>query len=88
MRVKTEIKKWGNGLASRVTGVMAELAQFEPGIRVTVDTDSEGFVVRRATNSLRSFRFPESESALLAGMTAEKALPDLLADPEDRELSF
>ena len=43
MRVETEIKKWGNSLALRVTSVMAELPNFEPGTRVTVDVDSEGF---------------------------------------------
>ena len=88
MRVETEIKKWGNSLALRVTGVMAELPRFEPGTRVTVDIDSEGFVVRRAAGSLRSFRFPESESALLAGLTAENAHADLLADPTARELGL
>ena len=31
-------------------------------------------------------RFPESESALLADMTAENAHADLLADPKGREL--
>ena len=88
MRVETEIKKWGNSLALRVTGVMAELPRFEPGTRVTVDIDTEGFVVRRAAGSLRSFRFPESESALLAGMTAENAHADLLAEPMSRELGL
>ena len=88
MRVETEIKKWGNSLALRVTGLMAELPQFEPGTRVTVDIDSEGFVVRRAAGSLRSFRFPESESALLEGMTAENAHADLPAVPSRRELGM
>lgn len=89
MRIETEIKKWGNSLALRVTGVMAELPRFEPGTRVpVVDIDSEGFVVRRAAGSLRSFRFPESEGALLAGMTAENAHADLLADPVGRELGL
>lgn len=44
--------------------------------------------VRRAAGSLRSFRFPESESALLAGITAENARADLLAEPSDRELGL
>ena len=88
MRVETEIKKWGNSLALRVTGTMAELPRFQPGTRVTVDVDSEGFVVRRAVGSLRSFHFPESESALLEGLTAEKAHADLLADPKGRELGL
>ena len=88
MRVETEIKKWGNSLALRVTGAMAELPRFEPGMRVTVDVDNEGFTVRRAAGSVRSFRFPESENVLLEGMTAENAHADLLADPTDRELGL
>ncbi len=44
--------------------------------------------VQRSAGGLRSFRFPESESALLAGITAENAHADLLADPSDRELGF
>lgn len=88
VRVETEIKKWGNSLALRVTGAMAELPQLEPGTRVTVDIDSEGFVVRRAEGALRSFRFPDSESALVAGITADNAHADLLAEPSGRELGL
>ena len=88
MRVETEIKKWGNSLALRVTGTMAELPRFEAGTRVTVDVDNEGFTVRRAAGSVRSFRFPESESVLLAGMTAENAHADLLSDLTGRELGL
>lgn len=62
MRVETEIKKWGNSLALRVTGLMAELPRFEPGTRVTVDIDTEGFVVRRAAGSLRSSAFPKASA--------------------------
>ena len=86
MRVETEIKKWGNGLALRLTRAMSELPQFQAGTRVTVDIDADGFTVRRATGSLRSFRFPESESSLLAGLTAENAHAELLADPAGGEL--
>lgn len=84
MRVETEIKKWGNSLALRVTGLMAEPPHFEPGTRVTIDIDSGGFVVRRAAGSLRSFHFPDNEIALLEGMTAENAHADLLADASGR----
>ena len=88
MRVETEIKKWGNSLALRVTRAMAELPQFEHGTPVTADIDTEGFVVRRAVGSLRPFRFPESEAALLAGITSENAHADLLADPKDRKIGL
>ena len=88
MRVETEIKKWGNSLALRVTGPMAAVPQFESGTRVTVDIDGEGLVVRRAAGSRRSFHFPENESALIEGMTAENAHADLLADASGRELGL
>jgi len=86
VRVETEIRRWGNSLALRVTGAMAQLPRFEPGTRVTVDINSEGFVVKRATGRLGTFRFPYSEQALLAGMTPENAHADLLADPSGAEV--
>ena len=86
MRMETEIKKWGNSLALRVTGAMAELPQLKPGTRVTVDVDSDGFVVKRAEGPLGTFRFPHSEAALLAGMTPENAHADLLAEPTGPEI--
>jgi len=36
MKVESEIKKWGNSLALRVTGVMAEMPKFKDGTRVIV----------------------------------------------------
>ena len=66
---------------------MAERSQFEPGTRVTVDIGSEGLVVRRADGSLGPVRVPDSEAALLGGMTPKNAHADLLADPKDHELS-
>ena len=81
MRVEAEIKKWGNSLALRVTGVMADLPKFKVGTRVTVDVSSEGIVVKPAVRKSGTFRFPYTEGALLAGMTPEKAHADALANP-------
>ena len=88
MRVETEIKKWGNSLALRVTGIMAEVPQFEAGTRVTVDVSSEGLVVKPAVGRLGTLRFPYSESALLAGITPDKAHADVLADPTRFEVGI
>ena len=88
MRVETEIKKWGNSLALRVTGIMAEMPQFEAGSRVTVDVSSEGLIVKPAVGKLGTFHFPYSESDLLAGMTPEKAHAEVLADPTANELGI
>lgn len=88
MRIETEIKKWGNSMALRVTGTMAALPQFKPGTRVVVDVDSDGFVVKRADERLRTFRFPQTEAALLAAMTPESAHAELLANPSDTEIGL
>ena len=37
MKVESEIKKWGNSLALRVTGIMAELPNFKDGTKVIVE---------------------------------------------------
>ena len=33
MRVQSEIKKWGNSLALRITGAMADVPQFSEGTK-------------------------------------------------------
>lgn len=85
MRIESEIKKWGNSLALRVTGIMAELPKFKVGTKVIVDVTDEGFTVKPAPPEGRGFRFPFSEEALLAGMTPEKAHADALAEPTASE---
>ena len=88
MRVETEIKKWGNSLALRVTGIMAEMPKFEAGTRVTVDVSNEGLVVKPTIGKTGTFRFPYSESALLAGITPDRAHADVLADPTEFEVGI
>ena len=88
MRIETEIKKWGNSLALRVSGVMAEVPQFKPGTRVTVDVNDEGFIVRRASGKLGTYRFPYSERTLLTGITPEKAHAEVLPSPTGSEVGL
>ncbi len=88
MRVETEIKKWGNSLALRVTGIMAEMPQFQAGTKVTVDVSGEGLVVKPAVGKLGTFRFPYSESELLAEITPDNSHADELADPRGPEVGL
>lgn len=88
VRIETEIKKWGNSMALRVTGTMAALPQFKPGTPVVVDVDRDGFVVKRADERPMTFRFPHTEAALLAAMTPENAHAELLANPRDTEVGL
>ena len=86
MKVETEIKKWGNSLALRVTGVMAELPRFTAGTKVIVEVTEEGIVVKPAARQKARFRLPYTEGELLAGMTPAKAHADELAQPVGPEV--
>ena len=86
MKIETEIKKWGNSLALRVTGIMATLPQFKAGTKVTVDVTEEGMVVKPAVRGKNTLRFPYTEEELLAEITPEKAHADALAQPAGPEI--
>lgn len=88
MKIETEIKKWGNSLALRVTGIMAELPRLEAGTKVTVDVSSEGLVVKPTVGKLGTLRFPYGECELLAGITPDKAHADALANPTENEVGI
>ncbi len=85
MKIETEIKKWGNSLALRVTGIMAELPKFTAGTKVVVEVTEEGIVVKRAAKQKGKLRLPFTESELLADMTPKKAHADELAEPVGTE---
>ena len=85
VRIETEIKKWGNSLALRVTGIMAEAPRFKAGTKVTVDVSTEGIVVKPAVRKATRLSLPYSESALLKELTPAKAHADALANPLDIE---
>ena len=86
MQIETKIEKLGNGLALQVSGIMAEVTQFESGTRVTVDVHPDGLFVRRSANGAKISRFQYSESDLLEGMTAETAHAEVLAEPTSPEM--
>ncbi|MTI14086.1 AbrB/MazE/SpoVT family DNA-binding domain-containing protein [Sansalvadorimonas verongulae] len=79
MKVQSEIKKWGNSLALRISGAMAELPQFEAGSKVSVDITPDGLLVKKVAKPRRKLKLPYSEKSLLEDMTPEKAHADELA---------
>jgi antitoxin MazE len=86
MQIETEVKKWGNSLALRITGIMAELPGFSEGTKLVVDVSEDGIVVKRLTRKQDNLRFPYSESDLLSDLTAESIHADELAQPSGIEL--
>lgn len=86
MKVETEIKKWGNSLALRVSGIMAEIPGFAAGTRVTVEVSEDGLVIKPTPTEVAEPSLPYSEKELLADITPEKAHADAIANPNSREL--
>lgn len=79
MRVQSEIKKWGNSLALRITGAMAEVPDFSDGTKVVIDVNKDSLVIKRASKKKRKLKLPYSEKELLEGMTPYTAHADELA---------
>ena len=86
MKVESEIKKWGNSLALRVTGIMAELPNFENGTKVIVEVSEEGIMVKPMPSQGRKRQLPYTEQELLADLTPQSAHADELATPLAIEL--
>ena len=86
MKIETEIKKWGNSLALRVTGVMAELPGFKEGAKVVIDVSTDGFMVKPVVNAGKKIKLPYSEQELLENLTPAKAHAEALATPTDFEM--
>ncbi|HEX4975756.1 MAG TPA: MazF family transcriptional regulator [Pseudomonadales bacterium] len=86
MLIKSEIKRWGNSLALRITGAMADVPNFRDGTEVTVEVTEEALIIKRAAKPKRSLKLPYSERDLLVGMNPAKAHADELAVPSRNEL--
>ncbi len=88
MRIESEIKKWGNSLALRITGVMAELPRFNAGTKVEVEVTKDSLIIKRVVKARRKLKLPYSEKELIAGLTPEKAHADLLPTLIQREIEL
>ena len=82
MKIETEIKRWGNSNAIRLSGVMSEIPHFSVGTKVLVKVTEKGLYIEKIKKPQK--RLPFSEKQLLAGMTHHTAhhdeLPEILSD--------
>jgi len=86
MRVESEIKKWGNSLALRITGVMADVPKFSDGTKVFIEVNKDSLVIKRATEPNKKLKLPYTEKELLEGMTPYTAHADELAVISSKEM--
>lgn len=85
MKVESEIKKWGNSLALRISGVMAELPGFTEGGKVVVQISEKGILVTPVIAKNAPGVLPYSEQFLLADMNPSTTHADELAELDDNE---
>jgi len=88
VRIESEIKKWGNSLALRITGVMADLPRLNEGTKVEVEVTKDSLVIKRAVKARRKLELPYNEKELIAGLTPKKAHADLLPALIQREIEL
>ena len=86
IRVESEIKKWGNSLAIRITRDMAKLPGFTAGLKVVVDSSEDGLVVKKAYKEKSKLNLPYTEKDLLKGITSYSAHADSLAEITANEI--
>ena len=86
MLVETEIKKWGNSLALRISGVMAEVPKFNIGTKVTVDVSEEGLLIKPVAEASKKLHLPYNEKDLLSELTPETVHADDLAFLTDKDM--
>ena len=84
MRIETDIKKWGNSLALRVSGLMATVPNFSAGDPVIVEVSETGLVVKPLQTKPGPLKFTEAE--LIEGLSPYTAHADELPQLTEAEL--
>ncbi len=87
MHIEAEIKKWGNSLALRITGAMAEIPHLKAGTKVDIEVKKEALIIKpvRVKNK-RKLTLPFEEKQLLLQLTPALAHADELATPTALEI--
>ncbi|EPJ44475.1 MAG: hypothetical protein OFPII_34640 [Osedax symbiont Rs1] len=86
MRFETEIKQWGNSLALRISGAMAQEPMFAKGIQVIVETSDNQMTIRPKVIT-KHFTLPFNESELVNGLTVLNSHASELAESNVKEFS-
>ena len=86
MHIESEIKRWGNSLALRITGAMAEIPNFKAGTKVDIEIRENGLLIKPITRSTKKLRLPYTEQQLVAELTPSLAHADELASLSEKEI--
>lgn len=84
--MRSEIKRWGNSAAVRLSSRVLAQTHLDVTSPITITVEKGKIVIESATKTARRVKLPFSEADLLKGLTADTAHADELALPSLGEL--
>jgi len=84
--MQSEIKRWGNSAAVRLTGKILAQANLDVSSPINIEVKDGKIVIEAARRASRKVNLPFSEAELLKGLDAHGAHADELAQPSATEV--
>lgn len=84
--MQSEIKRWGNSAAVRLTSKILAQANLEVSSPINIEVQDGKIVIEAARKVSRKVNLPFSEADLLKGLDAHGAHADELAQPSATEV--
>ncbi|MAB35506.1 MULTISPECIES: MazF family transcriptional regulator [Thalassospira] len=84
--MQSEIKRWGNSAAVRLSSKILAQARLDVASPVSIDVKGGKIVIEAASKATRKINLPFSEAELLVGLDAHGAHADDLALPSASEM--
>lgn len=84
--MQSEIKRWGNSAAVRLTSKILAQANLEVSSPINIEVQDGKIVIEAARKASRKVNLPFSEADLLKGLDAHGAHADELAQPSATEV--
>jgi antitoxin MazE len=83
--MQSQIKRWGNSAAVRLSSKIMAQAKLDVSSPITIDVKDGKIVIEPAENAPHKVNLPFSEADLLKGLDAHGAHADELAQPTSTE---
>lgn len=84
--MKSEIKRWGNSAAVRLSRKILAQAKLDVSSLISIDVKGGKIIIEAVQKARRKVNLPFSEADLLKGLDAHGAHADELAQPSATEM--
>ena len=84
--MQTEIKRWGNSAAVRLSREILAQARLDVSSPINIEVKAGKIIIESAEKTERKIHLPFSEAELLVGLDAHGAHADELAQPSTLEM--